>query len=229
MAVLVGACGTQELRFGLADAGGDMGTDTGAEAAPGRRGCTVDTDCPLSSLHCDTFSGAPGQCVACIKSEQCHDPSFPVCDYDLKECVECVGDGDCPGGRCEMTTHRCIPSCLDAGTCPGNLYCKRGECIECDDINAYCRSYDVCNTNIGQCVQCIDDRDCYSYSSHPKCDQTAGRCVECVTSSGCEPWEVCDPESHTCYDVGAGASGHDAGPVAAYADAGAGVGYDARP
>ena len=78
MAVLVGACGTQELRFGLADAGSAAAAmeDSAAEAKPGRGGCSVDTDCVLPTLHCDTSSG---QCVACVGDDQCGG-NYPVCD-----------------------------------------------------------------------------------------------------------------------------------------------------
>lgn len=229
--VLVGACGTQELRFEPDDAGAgadgraDAGADTEAGAASG---CMVDSDCPLTDLHCDTSSG---RCVACLKNDQCHDLNFGVCSAE-HQCVQCNVDGDCQGGRCEPTTHRCIPSCADGGAsaCPSTLWmCIRsGDCVECLS-DPYCssnRTFIHCDPAVGQCVQCIDDGDCGG--TRPRCDRPAGRCVQCLSSSGCEPGEACDPENHTCVAIG-GVPFGDGGVAPALHDGGVGVGYDARP
>jgi hypothetical protein len=226
MAVLVGACGTQELRFGLADAGAAAAEDSAADAKPGRGGCSVDTDCVLPTLHCDTSSG---QCVACVADDQCGG-NYPVCDTALNQCVQCGVDADCHGGRCEGTTHRCIASCADGGLCPRGLACDQAsDCIDCLG-DSYCssnpRGFYVCDPDTHQCVQCTDDRDCYGGST-PQCDRPLGRCVECLTSSGCQPRELCDPQSHSCVDPDTLGT-FDGGP-GPYRDASVGPVFDARP
>jgi hypothetical protein len=233
MAVLVGACGTQVLRFETDDAGPDANVEAGREAEATTKGCVVDTDCPLSDLHCDPQSG---HCVACLRNDQCQDLNFGVCGT-AHQCVECNVDGDCPNGRCEPTTHRCIPSCADGGACPPGLpMCSRsGDCVNCYS-SAYCSGYRysvVCDPAVGQCVQCIDDGDCGG--TRPRCDRQSGRCVQCLGSSGCEDWEACDPESHTCVTVSGnvyvnvGGLPGDGGPPLPPHDGGPSLGGDARP
>lgn len=231
MAVLVGACGTQVLHFEPDDGGAEANVEAGREAEVTAKGCKVDSDCPLSDLHCDTQSG---RCVACIASDDCHDLNFSVCSLTSHQCVQCNVDPDCPGGRCEPTTHRCIPSCADGGACPSSLpMCKSGDCFQCYS-SAYCGGYrPYCDPAVGQCVQCIDDGDCGGM--HPRCDRSAGRCVQCLSSSGCEPWEACDPESHSCVTVGGnvyvggGPFPGDGGPPLPPHDGGPGLAGDARP
>ncbi len=200
IAVLLGACGTQDLPFDVGDAR--------------REACQSDGDCPLADLHCDPSSN---QCVECVTSSQCVGPDFHVCDSALNQCVQCGVDGDCRAGfRCEPTTHRCLPSCFDGGVCPmGFVFCKQttGACVECADT-ASCagsRAGPVCDPSAGVCAQCASDGDCSN--ERPECDRATGRCVECLSAKDCKAWEACDPREHTCVDLRsysheAGASGY---------------------
>jgi hypothetical protein len=194
---LIGACGTQNLVF---DDPVDAAPDSAPDAAfTSPSGCASDRDCVLDGLHCDPSSG---QCVACVTKDQCTEPGYGVCDFALNSCVECGADDDCGSGTCEPMTHRCIPSCSDAGTCPSGLFCDPGArvCIGCVS-NGFCdsRSAPVCDPSIDQCVQCVDSADCPS--DRHVCDRTMGRCVECVNAQNCHTGEVCDPTDRTCVDL----------------------------
>jgi hypothetical protein len=200
IALLIGACGTQDFAFDGVDAAIDAPIEATPEAsvdvAQPPTGCTTDDDCGLPDLHCDPSSG---QCVACIANDQCLDPNYGVCDYALNLCVECGADIDCPGGTCEPTTLRCILSCADAGLCPDGLLCEHGSCVRCTS-NASCtddRGSLLCDTAVGQCVECLADSDC----TPAICDRTTGRCVQCLNGQSCHDGEECDPLEHVCVDV----------------------------
>jgi Cys-rich repeat protein len=195
--MLIGACGAQELTFDAPDAAPD--------AAPSSAGCSSDGDCRLAGLHCDPLSR---QCVACVSNDQCTQPGHRVCDSALHLCVECGVNGDCPGGVCEPTRNRCVPSCVDGGLCPYNFLCNQrtGMCVGCtnDADCATARSPGlVCDAVVGQCVECRTDAQCSP--ARPLCSQTAGRCVECLSNQSCTAGEACDPAAHVCVDSTRGA------------------------
>ena len=109
------------------------------DAASTRAPCTRDTDCGLSSLHCDSFSGA---CVACTADIHCGQGARR-CDSALHRCIECGSQLDCASGQvCEAMTHRCVPSCVDNGapSCPPTA--------------------PTCEPQLGLCVECQGDADC---------------------------------------------------------------------
>jgi hypothetical protein len=187
-ALALAACGNQQWAFD-ADAG-----STGAAGA-----CSRDSDCRLSTLHCDTVSGA---CVACIDDSQCTDPNLRICDSALNSCVQCGVDGDCAiGQECEPTTHHCVSSCADGGSCPASApHCTGGYCLGCT-TNGDCATSaagNVCDTATGQCVACTSDAQCPSQLR--RCDRTTDTCVACLTSADCHD-NFCDPTTHTCKDT----------------------------
>ena len=188
------ACGTQEWSF---DA--DSGAGAGRDGAPPNGGCASDSDCRLSTLHCDTTSG---QCVPCVDDTQCTTPGFPRCDSALHECVQCGVDGDCPPGQvCEPTSHRCVSPCSDAGRCPPTApMCNmHGLCVGCYDNQqcAFSPTGHVCDPASGQCVQCVNDDQC-NYDNKRRCCRALGECVGCLTSNDCSDNGVCDPTTHDC-------------------------------
>jgi hypothetical protein len=181
------ACGNQTWSFE---------GDAGVAAEGSTPGCTVDTDCTIATLHCDTSSG---QCVPCVKDEQCTQQGLRVCDTALNQCVQCGVTGDCANGQtCEPTSHTCVASCADGGACPSGTNCNtQGVCVGCTG-NSDCANAStghVCNTGSGQCVQCIDDTTC-SYPTR-RCNLATDTCVQCLTGSDCDE-HVCIPTTHTC-------------------------------
>jgi hypothetical protein len=181
---LLGACGTQTWSF------------DGDASAPG---CSVDTDCTISGLHCDPASG---QCVACVEDSQCTQPGLPRCDSTLQQCVQCGLPDDCASGQiCEPTSHTCLTSCADGGACPGGTVCSqpRGVCVGCsgDPDCASSSSGHVCDTANGQCVQCLQDAQCTSPTR--RCNPATDHCVQCLTGSDCDD-HVCNTQSFTCVD-----------------------------
>ena len=186
-----GSCGTETWSFD-ADAG------AGSEAAA--PGCTNDTECTPSTLHCDPASG---QCVACVNDSQCTQPGLPRCDTALQQCVQCGVTGDCPPGDvCEPSSHTCLVSCADGGVCPAGTQCSqpRAVCVGCggnaDCVNA--STGPVCDAASGLCVECTSDSQC----SSPKrrCNPADDQCVQCLTNADCGG-DPCNLSTYTCVDT----------------------------
>lgn len=206
---LIGACGAQDFPFDSPDAGAEAGVEAGTEAAT-MAGCSRDRDCPLRSQRCDVASG---QCVACVTDVDCATAGHPFCDSMLHQCVECEVDVNCPGGFCEPTTHRCVFSCADAGSCPDfyQICTLNRVCVDCrtsaDCVGA--RAGPWCAVAVGQCVQCLA-RDQCTQDRLPLCNTATNRCVECLSNRDCSSGEACEPQSHSCVDVG-GSGFYDGG------------------
>jgi hypothetical protein len=182
--VALWACGNQTWSF-EADAG-----------AP----CTIDSDCTIATLHCDTSSG---QCVPCVIDQQCTLAGRRVCDTALNQCVQCGVTGDCAGNLvCEPTSHTCVSSCVDGGPCPSGTSCdqSRWVCVGCtgDGDCANAPGGPVCDVGSGQCVECVLDSQC----TFPKrrCNHADDHCVECLTGADCDD-HVCNPATFTCLDT----------------------------
>ena len=211
IAVWIGACGTQDLKFDVPDAMPDVVSSMQPSEDGGL--CKTKDDCHLAGLYCTTA----GQCVACLTDDQC--ATFGNhCDPSLNLCVECrVGvESDCPGGWvCEPTTHRCILPCGDGGACPNDrpLCNNTGVCSECLS-DAYCqgsRSPQYCDPTIGQCVNCRLSEDCPPEDDI--CNPTTGRCVQCLNSAGCPAGVPCDPYDHKCRTMPADSGPPPGGPA----------------
>jgi hypothetical protein len=182
VALALGACGDEEWSFEVDAGAADDAGDAGARSnAPDGGGCTSDSDCKLSSPHCDANSG---QCVACVTDSQCTQLGLQRCDstLDPPRCVQCGNDADCgPGKACQPATHQCVPACTSDQMCPENA-------SHCDEH--------------GLCVACVNDDDCYTGRGGPmeSCDQTIGECVQfqCTTDLECPPMSVCDTNANRC-------------------------------
>src|SRR5205085_5618127 len=85
------------------DAAADGAVDDAVVAS-----CTDDTQCGLSTLHCDRLSG---DCVPCLVDSDCPG-AHRRCDGALHRCVECGLSSDCAAtSTCNPTTHTCVRLC----------------------------------------------------------------------------------------------------------------------
>lgn len=55
---------------------------------------------------------------SCSTGEVVCEAPTPVCRTETETCVECVGDGDCGGLPCDLTTNTCAPGCIADSECP---------------------------------------------------------------------------------------------------------------
>jgi hypothetical protein len=179
---------------------GQLRFEDGDAAAAAATRCAVDSDCKLSTLHCDAVSG---QCVACTSDAQCARPDGHRCDLASQTCVGCIVTEDCPHDRvCEPTTRRCVLTCPPSpGLCPpGVPWCDaaRNICVRCRS-DADCVGSDdgpTCDAADGRCAFCVDDTQCSVDA--PRCERTHGRCVRCTGAADCPASMVCDPQAFTC-------------------------------
>jgi hypothetical protein len=161
--------------------------------------CFKNADCPVDKLHCDLASHA---CVECIADSNCSVPPYFRCLLDVHRCVECLTEQDCdPSSICHPGTHICLRSCSSGAVCPPTQpQCDaRGFCVECR-TNADCAQTDLCDTTIGRCAFCADDRSCDP--SAPYCDPYnpgRNRCKECLDPSQCPAARpYCDVHGRVC-------------------------------
>lgn len=104
----------------------------------------------------DAFVPTPdaGPCGGCSDDKHCRESD--------STCVECLGDGDCGSGRCE----------LESGTCVG---CT--EQTDCDE-----RERSRCNPATSMCTACVENEDCSHINGFGVCN--AGECVQCTSTAG---------------------------------------------
>ncbi len=170
-------------------------------------GCRSVRDCPEKML-CDLSKQPFGECVQCIKKEDCqenfncingqcvfyctdnNDCNGRFCNLTTHKCVDCLKDGDCPLKTICDSLNRCVEGCRSSRDCTP-LLCdtskgENGKCVEClknedcQDINKVC--------NDGVCVfRCDGDEDC----TGQKCDKTSGICVDCLIKSDCKLGFIC--------------------------------------
>lgn len=91
--------------------------------------CLTGQDCAgTASPFCLTTDKI---CVACRDDADCPAPDRPVC-RDRAACVECTGDGDCSGWRCDPATDACVECLQDADCADATPRCSpRATCVEC--------------------------------------------------------------------------------------------------
>jgi hypothetical protein len=93
-----------------------------------------------------------------------------LCMPGASACDECVARADCGGDlRCHPATGECV--------------------LECSSDGEPCIGANVCETDFGVCVECIDDTTCTD-DDLDLCDTRGGRCVECMLDEDCTD----DPE-----------------------------------
>jgi len=98
---------------------------TCAECSP------VPDSCPLGQ-YC--LAGPQHVCVpGCSTDEGCQALSSAAryCARERRQCVSCRGKADCPNlNQVCSASGRCVDPCGDGGTCPGNLRCCAGQCVD---------------------------------------------------------------------------------------------------
>lgn len=181
---------------------------TSCEACPDR--CLADTcvGC-VDSVQCE----ANYECV----NNQCKPETDPcslcspaqVCDVDKRECVACLGHGDCSAAEfcdaatgvpaclpdvCKSGSSKCVGTTIAVCSAPGNDYlpptpCAEGErCVE-DASQAWCETIS-CTPGQAEClgsrvVAC--DADGSSRQLIEDCAATGGVCVDASPSPACQP------------------------------------------
>jgi hypothetical protein len=136
---------------GDADGGVDGGADGGVVAG-----------------FCNTTTN---QCVGCLKSTDCSDPSKPICGT-TQACVACDSQL-APSGSC-ATKNSALPVCKAAA----------GACVECGgDSDCKTSTIPACDT-ANKCVECVQSSHCKNASA-PVCDSAAEHCVQCLKDSDC--------------------------------------------
>ena len=192
------------LDFGVRAGSGGAGGSGGIAASGGQSGrggsspCARDSDCRLSSLHCD-----PGSltCVACVYDTHCSDGGLTRCDLGLHRCVACLAADDCPAGQTCLAAH-CVTTCIEGATpspCAGGTVCHDGTCATCGDDNTSCvgnPTMPLCLSPPAICVACRTDGDCGGPS--PRCDPVRYVCVQCTTAADCSDSTLCDPTTGGC-------------------------------
>lgn len=112
------------------------------------RSRTIVTGPPAITIQCATNNDCSGnqvcspagQCVECLGDQDCP-LSAPVCDTSTNRCGQCQTDADCPTGasHCNSTTKRCV-------ACVSNSQCTVDR--------------PLCNPSNGVCVQCLNTGQC---------------------------------------------------------------------
>lgn len=209
------------------DDGGD-GTDGGTDETGA--GCEFNEDCEEGeACHpylmecvsaCETADDCSGDAPVCNSAA---DGPIEVDDFDMI-CI-CDGESCGEGEVCNPTNGLCESPCDpgtgsedDAGTsgsdCNDEWTCYynaeamdtvcQPECIVSDDCGD---GLPFCNDD-GQCIAGCDDitaplRVECDASFGEFCDAETGECFEgCVDELDCDEGEDCDPNSHTCVEVG---------------------------
>lgn len=97
---------------------------------------------------------AEGGAGGCSGSEDCQKPAVH-CHPARHECVECLSDSNCGGGRvCDEATGKCAPCVADADCTADLPYCAAGACVQCrTDANCGDQGI-VCSAGI--CGSCGD-------------------------------------------------------------------------
>lgn len=143
-----------------ADGGADAGTDASGDAGP--RG-----QCAPSKPYCEERGDAAplNTCIECRTTDDCKNPSKPVCDPTSSACIGCSVDDNCK--QRFPATPVCVPS-------PGS-----GACVACTDSKTHCKggSTPICGSD-NKCHPCTKDSECTVYGADP------GVCVAgaCLTN-----------------------------------------------
>ncbi len=197
----------------------------GSANAPGNGGCNPFYRCNAAALcaPCDSSLFCGEACSPCGEST-------PNCANinGRTQCVQCVEDGQCANGRCDLETNQCT-GCNEDRDCPtGACDLETFTCVECNN-DSQCSNGEVCATDIHECRECTQDSHCpqgesctnYECSPCATNDSCAGNscnccpngtqcaaltpgatptCVECTTSSQCGAGKQCDMLNGRCVD-----------------------------
>jgi hypothetical protein len=166
--------------------------------------------CDSQSLHC---------AVGCKNNDDCvgmgpaGDGGLPrtSCNTTLHQCVECLGNADCPLGKLCSPSGVCVVGCNSGHACPGGLSCCNSMCVDltsdplncgscgnpCSVGNATTCCASQCtdlNTSADNCGMCgracsssnVATRHCAVGQCKPDCNTGRGDCNLPGTNDGCE-------------------------------------------
>lgn len=122
-------------------------------------------DCPIDcpkATACSTY--------------RCDNSTGFLCKpQDIPDCITCSHWQDCPSHKPWCLSGMCSKECLENKHCANNYFGKN-----------------TCDTRTGSCVQCLEDKDCYSNI----CDKSKKVCLQCNTDADCAN----EPYQKTCYE-----------------------------
>ena len=165
-------------------------------------GCNNNSECPSTNPFCsETLKVCTSKCT---KDSDCPEAT-PICDTTEGVCVECKTKADCKDEAKPECLSNHICGCNESKECPDTKpFCDATQkvCIDKCTTNDECKAKDpskpVCNTESGNCEECVEDTDC---EGNKVCEKNTNTCVECTKDTDCEGNQACDLEKHTCYDT----------------------------
>ena len=153
-------------------------------------------------------------CVACLDSADCQDPTLPFCN----------DRGTCSVGCAQLEHPFTCEWRSNQGQFVGgkhqNLICHigSGECRECEKKD-HCKGKKLqlnnafaCNPVTSTCVQCTEKEDCNQYKETNTigaaatnafaCNTHTNLCVQCMVDADCQRhksnWKTCNVATHRC-------------------------------
>jgi hypothetical protein len=120
--------------------------------------------------------------------------------------VLCESNSDCASGAECLSAKICIDdmtsqptglTCTDDFDCDVGSSCQAvSMCIETgcesDEDCTGDPNGEICNTDTGQCVECLENADCDGNPNGELCDIASGLCVECLVDEDCGGDGFCD-------------------------------------
>jgi hypothetical protein len=155
--------------------------------------CTTEPDSCSVGQYCAAEDGKNRCRLGCKSDDECAtlSPSAPKCQPTRHQCVQCVGNGDCPIGKQCSPSGTCADTCTaDGGTCADpTKTCCGGLCVDvntdifnckecgiaCSGTSPLCCS-GTCKdsaTAIDACGSCT--KTCRATSGTPVCSE--GKCL----------------------------------------------------
>ncbi len=162
------------------------------------------TDVPLPLPSADagpeaqTLDATVVSCASCCTSNAECFGSNPVCNPLTEQCVQCVGDSDCPPGDLCLDG-ACVveEGPLDAGPVCLNGFALGSDCsTECNAFGGSCESNGCCvvgTPDAGACTVCTCDDGTCAFTGNGDCDNG----TNCLTDGGCTTKDDC-PFLETC-------------------------------
>ncbi len=169
--------------------------------APQNRACTDHTECRGSI--CDLVPSSPtrGQCVRCLRDEDCAvlpDPGPKLCDpaagwclrpVDPTQITACTSDANCSAGVCQTDIGYCSidprEACASDRDCAPGSYCstERGFCLEPIYFTRQCNPSEpcqegTCDPDLGWCMPDQQEDQCTHSDLCPF--------GECLPSGACD-------------------------------------------
>lgn len=155
--------------------------------------CTTEPDsCPVGR-YCKVDEGKNKCLLGCKSDDECAmlSPSAPKCEPTRHQCVECVGNGDCPTGKQCSPSGTCADTCTaGGGTCADpTKKCCGGLCVDvdtdifnCNDCGIPCSGTSplCCSGTCKDSASAIDacgscTKTCKATSGTPVCSE--GKCL----------------------------------------------------